>query len=530
MQTLPSSSLLVAQQLSFQLDTGEWLFKNIHFSLADRFTGLVGRNGVGKSVLLSLLLGKKQPTEGQIIRHGQFSYYSQQPSILLNRDVSVVEFLGISKKRQALRAISQGECEQRYFDIVGEDWSLESDAQEVLKSLRIEPDLDAYCHSLSGGQIARLQLHQCFQSGADVLLLDEPSNHLDEDGRQWLIEQCHHFDGQILLVTHDRNLLNQVDAIVQMTHLGLDYFKGNYDHYLAQSTLQTTALNKKIAQVKSEQKKCERQAQLSQEKAQQRAAQGNRLRRSGSQPKILLDAMKNKAGQSQRSAVKQQRNQQDSHKSKLQSLKAEQVSVAPQAFYFSSLTSFKKKTLLNIENCVLKYGGMGPYSFAVKQGERYHLQGKNGCGKSTLLKAIHGSHPHLLGTISCHVQTVYLDQHFSLLNEQQSILDSLLTYTRGITLGEARTLLAGIGFRRDNVHRKVAHLSGGEKMKLSMLIVTQNDDETVLLLDEPDNHLDIESKSLLAMALQEYKGAFILVSHDSSFVLDANVRDVIAME
>ena len=240
--------------------------------------------------------------------------------------------------------------------------------------------------------------------------------------------------------------------------------------------------------------------------------------------------MKDKAGQSQSSAVKQQRNQQAHNAAKLLSLRKKQVSLDPQAFYFSSLASTKKRTLLSIENCAFEYGCRGRYSFAIKQGERYHLQGRNGSGKSMLLKALHGIHHRFLGTVTRHVETVYLDQHFSLLNEQQSILESLLTCISGMTFGEARTLLAGIGFRRELVHRKVAHLSGGEKMKLSMLIVTHNDDDTVLLLDEPDNHLDIDSKNLLANALKEYKGAFILVSHDSSFVLDVNVNTVITME
>ncbi|MGF1777761.1 ABC-F family ATP-binding cassette domain-containing protein [Vibrio nomapromontoriensis] len=522
--------ILATQQVSFQLDTGEWLFQNINLSLTDRFTGLVGRNGVGKSVLMSLLLGEMVPTEGHVIRHGQFAYYSQQPSTLLSSEVSVAELLGISKKREALNAINQGRCEQHYFDTLGEDWLCESVACEVLKSLRIEPNLDAYCHSLSGGQIARLQLYQCFQSDADVLLLDEPSNHLDEEGQQWLIEQCHQFCGQILVVTHDRNLLNQVDAIAQLTHLGLDYFKGNYESYLLQSTLKTSALNKKIAQLASEQKKCEHQAQLSQEKAQQRAAKGNRVRRSGSQPKILLDAMKDKAAQSQSSAVKQQRNQQAQNEDKLRSLKAKRVNVESQALYFSSGMSVKQSTLLSVESCALEYGCGSEHSFIVKQGDRYHLQGRNGSGKSTLLTAMHGVHHHFAGNIIRHVETVYLDQHFSLLNEQQSILDSLLMHSSGITESEARTLLAGIGFRRDTVHRKVGYLSGGEKMKLSMLIVTHVDDESVLLLDEPDNHLDIESKNLLANALNDYRGAFILVSHDSNFVSDARVNSVVAME
>ncbi len=520
---------LFTHKLSFQLDTGEWLFRDLNFSLTNRLTGMVGRNGVGKSVFLSLLLGETCPTLGNVTRQGKVAHYSQLPSELLSSKRQIAEFLGIKKKLIALQAIEQGSCEQRDFDLIGEDWDIEAQTLSVLKALRIDASLDDYCHSLSGGQLALLQLHLLFQSDADILLLDEPSNHLDSQSRAWLIEQLNQFDGQVLLISHDRELLRHVDAIYQLTGLGLGYFKGSYDVFLAQSSAKSEALDKKILYLSAEQKRLERQAQVNKEKAQQREAHGNKLRKTGSQPKILLDAMKDKAGQSRSAAVTNQQNQQERNLDKLQVLKKQREQLKPQALYLQQSTAVKKRSLLNVEKCQLKYGSGNPLSFTLSHADRCYLQGDNGCGKSTLLKAIQGAYTDYSGTVKLNVDTVYLDQHFGLLELESTLLESLLKHSDGLTESDSRILLAGIGFRRDAVYRKVVCLSGGEKMKLAMLIVSHIAHSPLLLLDEPDNHLDIESRQILATALNDYKGAFILVSHDGDFVAEVGVNKTIFM-
>jgi ATPase subunit of ABC transporter with duplicated ATPase domains len=277
-------------------------------------------------------------------------------------------------------------------------------------------------------------------------------------------------------------------------------------------------------QLKAEQKKIERQTQANKEKAQQREAQGNRLRKSGSQPKILMDAMKDKAGRSQSAQVTNQQNQVDRNQDKLHSLGVHKEALKPQALYLQQAAQVKKRKLLDVQNCQLHYGVGSLFSFSLSQTDRCYLDGANGCGKSTLLKAIQQQHSSYSGVIQRYANTVYLDQNFGLLKCDDSMLDSLMHHCRGLIESDARTLLAGIGFRRDSVYRKVADLSGGEKMKLSMLMVSHVDDAPLLLLDEPDNHLDIDSKQMLATALKAFKGGFILVSHDKVFVRDVGVN------
>ncbi|PSU33510.1 ATP-binding cassette domain-containing protein [Photobacterium lutimaris] len=521
--------VLLTQKLSFQLDSGEWLFEDINFSLNHRLIGLVGRNGVGKSVFFSLLLGKLVPTRGNVTRQGKIAYYAQLPSELLGAELSIAQYLGVSEKIAALKLIESGRYEPELFEVIAEDWDVETRTKQLLTSLRIVPDLEAYCHTLSGGQMALLQLHQLFNSEADILLLDEPSNHLDAEGRQWLIERMKQFEGQVLLISHDRALLRHVEGIYQLTSLGLRFFKGNYDAFFEQSTTQSDALDKQLSSLKSEQKRLERQAQANKEKAQQREAHGNRLRKSGSQPKILLDAMKDKAGQSRSAAVTNQQNLMDRNQAQLNILTKQKETLKPQAMYLQQSTQTKKNTLLSVEDCRLDFGSKASISFTLSQTERCYVQGANGCGKSTLLKAIQGEHSNFSGEIKSRVPTVYLDQHFGLLDLDDSMLESLMKHSRGLTESEARILLAGIGFRRDSVYRNVGKLSGGEKMKLSMLLVSHRPHLPLLLLDEPDNHLDIEAKHLLAMALKTYKGAFLLVSHDEDFVAEVGINRCIRL-
>ena len=172
------------------------------------------------------------------------------------------------------------------------------------------------------------------------------------------------------------------------------------------------------------------------------------------------------------------------------------------------------------ENVSVKFG----------EGNRYGLIGANGCGKSTLLHVIAGRQNLVGGEMRVNASVFYLDQHFGLLDESRSMLDNMMLFCAGLQESDARTLLAGIGFRRERVFRLVEQLSGGEKMKLAMLVVGHQAESPLLLLDEPDNHLDLDSKRLLASTLQAYQGAFVLVSHDDEFVAECGVSEEYQLE
>lgn len=259
-------------------------------------------------------------------------------------------------------------------------------------------------------------------------------------------------------------------------------------------------------------------------------ARVQRKERAAASPKILTDAKKESAAQNLAAQKAQQSRQLAENSEALSSAKSQYEVIKPQAFYLPDAGSSKQPLMLRLRQLVLHRLNNRPLSLDVFQQLHVRILGANGSGKSTLLKAIHGEPIGFSGGIERHCQTVYLDQHFSLLPDAATMLDCLLEYCQGMSQEHARTLLAGIGFRREAVHRQVGCLSGGEKMKLAMLLVSYVAHSPLLLLDEPDNHLDLESKTLLATALKAYKGAFLLVSHDNDFIDQAAITRSVSID
>ncbi|MBE4577659.1 ABC transporter ATP-binding protein [Vibrio navarrensis] len=506
-----------AHQLSFQLNSGEWLFHSLDFHFPAGKSGLVGRNGGGKSVLLQLLIGKLTATSGHVHVGATIGYFDQNIHEQ-ERDATIATYLGMADPLAAFRAIEAGSVDTEHFTQLGEQWNIVETIQSILDELRITLPPDASCRELSGGQFTLLKLKRLFLASSDALVLDEPTNHLDTLSREWLITQLRKEQRPVLVASHDRALLMEMDRIARLTSEGLHWFEGNYAAYHSQWQLQQQALERKVAQLKSEQKSIARELQKSREKAQQRATQGRKALRTGSQPKILMDGKKNSAEKSRSAAVINGQNQLKRNQQQLLSLSAKRVRESPTAIYLADVESSKNRLLLSVE----RYRSCGAnhplLDFQVRQFEHLRLSGANGCGKSRLLKAIAGLHQEYQGQIKLNTSVVYLDQDYRLLNLERSVLENLVDFCPSLGEGDARLLLAGIGFRGDSVHRKARHLSGGEKMKLAMLMVSHVDGDPLLLLDEPDNHLDIESKTVLAAALRDYRGALILVSHDDYFV------------
>nr|WP_086938760.1 ATP-binding cassette domain-containing protein [Thaumasiovibrio occultus] len=517
--------VLHINQLRYQFDNGDVLFEAFSCSLTDKRVGLVGRNGAGKSLLTELILGEREPSKGKVVftlPQSKVGRFQQLPSTLLESSQTLAEFLGIDGVLHALVQIEAGCCEPHWFEVVGEQWTLRESLLEQLAALKLPDDTDFPCCQLSGGQLTRLQLWRLFNADTELLILDEPSNHLDAEGKQWLQQAMRSYAGHILLISHDRELLNEMETIWELSASGVTAYGGNYQHYAQQKALTVNALERQMDALRKQQKKLEAQAQLSFEKAQQRASQGNKVRASGGQPKILLNAKRNSATSAASARAKNEQHRRESLSSKAKALQDKYQSHKAQKLHIAAGQT-RNGSLAVISQGQLPFGDAGPVNFAVSQGMKIQLVGRNGSGKSTLLKVLDGCLALEEGERRLSVPTYYLDQHFGALNAAQTVLGSILDSVAGVTESDARTLLAGIGFRRDSVHRKVGVLSGGERMKLAMIIATQQRPSPLLLLDEPDNHLDIESKQILAAALHDYTGTLILVSHDPVFVEECGI-------
>ncbi|MBF4245399.1 ABC transporter ATP-binding protein [Vibrio anguillarum] len=515
--------VLQAYNISHQFDNGEMLFQQLSCSMTNNRVGLVGRNGVGKSVFASILSGEQQSSSGMITLPKSLAVYRQQPSQLLSGELSIAQFLGKDEVLKAIKYVESGDCSQQWFDVIKEQWNLPLQLPLQLKELGLPQDAALSCAQLSGGQLARLQLWQLFESEVELLILDEPSNHLDVDAKQWLLKSMRAFKGAILLISHDRVLLREMEEIWELSGLGLQVFGGSFDFYTEQKRTELQAVDRQLTSVDKQRKKLEMQAQINREKADQKAAQGIKLRKDGSQPKILLDGKKDKATARASNRNKNAQLRQAYLLDKEQSLNARKEQLKGQKLYLEDKPSRLRKVISMLQG-VLSFGSTKPISLQVYANDKIHLTGKNGSGKSTLLKTLLSEISLYQGELQLNTPLYYLDQHFGVIRAELSILDNLIQQCSGIKESDARTLLAGIGFRRDSVFRLGHMLSGGEKMKLAMLIVSHQPEQPLLLLDEPDNHLDLDSKIMLTQALCNYRGGFILVSHDHDFARESGIQ------
>ncbi|MGL1957719.1 MAG: ATP-binding cassette domain-containing protein [Colwellia sp.] len=258
---------LQVNKLSYHLDNGRKLFENLSFTLPQGVTALIGRNGVGKSILASLLTKDIKPTYGTISLGVSVQSFNQNNSISFKNDETIASFLGVDKQIAALHRIEQGSYDESDFELIGDNWEIKRDALKILERLRLPNNLELLCASLSGGERTTLSLCKLFQSDAKLLILDEPSNHLDKKGTQWLINQMRTFTGDVFVISHDRELLQEVDSIYELSSLGLSSFHGNYSDYLSEKQSNDEVLERKLLNLKKQKKNVLNQMQKSKVKA-----------------------------------------------------------------------------------------------------------------------------------------------------------------------------------------------------------------------------------------------------------------------
>lgn len=512
----------IVSNLSLELAQHK-LFDQLSFQLPlHQFCGLIGRNGQGKSLLMSLLQGESTELaySGQISWQCPHQHLAQLQRVQAN---TIAQALDIDDLYQCFERIQQGTASFNDYDRVEHLWHLPTEWQQLLESAGLPTALDTPTQHLSEGQKTKLALCRLFLLKDHYLLLDEPSNHLDTQGRQWLIEQIAQHPTGGLMISHDRQLLSHVQGIFALNQLGLQYYGGNYALYQQQHQLQVEALSHAVQQEKRELKQLKEQQHQSQMKAQKRKKTGEKLRASGSQAPILLDAKKEQSEQSLSHLRKQQSKQLADAKDELQQKQTQLEHLKSQSFEFTQTTG-KSGEILRCQQLQLTYAKTQPIDLALPTGEKLHLSGANGTGKSTLLKTLQGLIPPLAGEIYCKVSAVYLDQNLSLLNENLSAVEYLCGIDSNLTEQQARTLLGNLQIRRDKALSPLTKLSGGERLKVALLGLKQQAVE-LLLLDEPENHLDIESRELLAQAIRSFNGAVILVSHDESFVEECGIHE-----
>lgn len=516
------ATCVTLEGVSYQLPDGSPLFSDLNLHLDQRHTGLVGRNGVGKSVLAHLIAGDIAPTAGRCLRTGKVYYLAQH--ITHAPGQTVADLAGVQPIINALERIEQGSTAPSDFDAVGEQWNIR---QQLLDQLahnnlgHLTPSTPT--SRLSGGEAMRVALMGAFMSEAELLILDELTNHLDREQRLALQAQLSHWPKALLVISHDRELLETMTRILELSALGLASYGGGYSFYAQAKAQQQSAAEQQLAHAKLERNRQEQRLREQAEQLERRQARGNKSASSRNQAKILLGRQKER---SQNSSGKFQQHQQAAREALSVRVRQAASLVERQQAVFVYAPTTSQHSAAHIAELVearLPYGfePLRTLSLMLSRGQRVALLGPNGCGKSTVLKVLAGQVQTLAGQADVRVTTAYLDQHLALLNLECTVLEQLQALNRELTESELRTRLAQLGLGAEQVNRPCAQLSGGERLKAAMACVFYAEQPAqLLLLDEPANHLDLVSLLALENRLNQYTGTLVVTSHDQKF-LDA---------
>jgi ATP-binding cassette, subfamily F, member 3 len=505
--------LLQVQQVAryFGADT---LFENVSLDVSDNSRiALVGRNGVGKSTLLKMIIGNESPDAGQITKKKGLTigYLAQNTGLESDKTIyaemlSVFERLQIMEKNlhemeaeiadpgadHSSSAYSQllNQYDQLLHDFEEQNgYGYEAEVRSVLHGFHFEQeDYDRKISSLSGGQKTRLALAKLLLEQRDLLILDEPTNHLDIDTLTWLEGYVQNYKGALLIVSHDRYFLDQiVNEVYEISHHHSSYYKGNYSAYIDQ----------KAERLRQDWKNYEKQ-------------QAEISKLEDFVNKNLVRASTTKRAQSRRKQLE-----------KMERLERPEGDEKGPHFKFTA-DSQSGNIVLTVKDAAIGYDGRiisSPINIDLRKNQVMAIVGPNGIGKSTLLKSVLGQIPFVKGSseFGTNVKVGYYDQEQHNLHDKKTVLNELWDDHPTTPEKDIRSILGSFLFIGDDVSKVVHNLSGGEKARLLLTKLAMKHDN-FLILDEPTNHLDIDSKEVLENAVMDFNGTVLFVSHDRYFI------------
>ncbi|ARO26200.1 ABC transporter ATP-binding protein (plasmid) [Rhizobium sp. TAL182] len=472
--------------------------------------GLVGPNGAGKTTIFRMINGEEQPDEGQVSceKGVTIGYFNQDvgemsghsavaevmngagPVSVVAAELRELEAAMVDPERAGdMEEIIEryGEVQARYEELDG--YALDGRAREVLAGLSFSQEMmDGDVGALSGGSKMRVALARILLMRPDVMLLDEPSNHLDLESLIWLEEFLKGYEGALLMTSHDREFMNRiVNKILEIDAGSLTSYSGDYEFYEQQR-----AQNEKQQQAQFERQ----QAMLAKEIK-------------------FIERFKARASHA---------SQVQSRVKKLEKIDRVEPPKRRQSVAFEFQPAPRSgEDVISLKNVHKKYGTRSIYEgldFMVRRRERWCIMGINGAGKSTLLKLVTGTTTPDEGSVAlgASVKMGYFAQHaMDILDGERTIFQSLEDRFPQAGQGPLRALAGCFGFSGDDVEKRCRVLSGGEKARLVMAMMLF-DPPNLLVLDEPTNHLDLDTKEMLIKALSQYEGTMLFVSHDRHFL------------
>ena len=512
------SPSFILHQVTCQFPTDDTLFGPLNLTLEPSLCALVGRNGSGKTRLLRLLAGLDEPATGHIERFGSHAWVAQQH--VISSQTTLAELLGYDAIFTARKRIDSGDYQPDDLALLDGYWNIAERLSEAFINATLPPfEPDKPAIELSGGERIRALLCGAFTAGADFLLLDEPTNHLDRQGRAWFYDQLSRYQGGVLVASHDRELLEQVPRILELSASGLRSYGGNYADYQAQRDAEQQAARAALEHAATERKRTRARMQKEHDDSQRRSAKT--LRTVDTLNIASFERVKYKGAAKERigSWKKQYSEQNEALNAAVNKARERVEDDNPVMFTLPGSQIPEGKQVLVLEDLVLQHVPVPPLNWRMDGPMRVALKGPNGCGKSTLLKTLLGEVAPRSGSCKVSVSCAYLDQHLSRFDLSQSVMTHLNLSHTPLEEGVLRTRLAQLQLGADKVMLPLATLSGGERLKAALACVLWRAEATqLLLLDEPTNHLDLASVQAIEAALAGFPGALLVVSHDEAFL------------
>ena len=516
---------ITISNLGWSTPDGHAVLSDLDLNFQPERTGIVGRNGVGKSTLLRLLTGDVVPTTGHIAIDGSIAMLRQ--TVQVGAGETIADLFGVAPALALLRKAEAGAA--TVDEIAEADWTLEARLDEGLANVGLPVSPETPLTTLSGGQRTRAALAGAMFAAPDFLLLDEPTNNLDREGREAVRTMLAGWRGGAIIVSHDRELLEEMDAIVELTARGAARYGGGWSAYRDRKDIEQAAAAAELAGAEKRVDAAQRQAQAAIERQDRRDSRGRGKADRGGMPKILLGAQKRRAEETRAAGSRLAERQRGDASEQLSTARAKIEIVDPLSVGLPSTRLPASRTVLTLDHVTAGYAGGRPVienlSLTITGPERVAITGPNGSGKSTLLALIAGTLVPWSGDVRVGVPFALFDQRVGLLDPARSIAGNFLALNPGTTNNQCRAALARFRFRADAADQIVGTLSGGQMLRAGLACVLGAPlPPQLLILDEPGNHLDIESLTAVETGLAAYDGALLVVSHDAAFLNAIGVK------
>ena len=516
--------MFILQNISYTHLNKDLLFDNINLALNNREkVALIGNNGSGKSTLFKIITGEIMSSGGQL-HIDSTPYYIPQIFGQYN-DMTIAQALRIDKKLNALKEILDGNVTEEALDTLNDDWTIEDRCTEAMQYWRLSDlEFTRKMGVLSGGQKVKVFLAGITIHKPELVLLDEPSNHLDMEGRQLLYDFIRNTSSTLLVISHDRALLNLLDTVCELSKRGITVYGGNYDFYAEQKNAEREALNSDIKSKEKALRKAKEKERESTERQQKLDARGKKKQEKAGVARIMMNTLKDKAESSTSKMKGVHAEKIGGISQELQELRSSMPDIDKMKFGLNNSSVYKGKIIIKAADINFSYGKHPLWkenlTFEITSGERIIIKGLNGSGKTTLIKIITGALKPQTGTVlATDNNSVYIDQDYSLIKNELTVYEQTQQFNASaLPEGEIKSRLNRFLFTKEDWDKQCSFLSGGERMRLMLCCLTiSNQAPDIIILDEPTNNLDLQNIEILTAAINEYQGTLIVISHDETF-------------